>query len=234
MFTSFKKKIQEFNAGREYRKIIPEIHRVTQGMNAGELVDFVLSDEWKRFFWMIQIPSEIKWLVGQVEALRPKVIVEIGTRMGGTLFLFTKVADTSATIVSIDYPDGHGGGYPKSREGFYKSFAVSPQNLHLIKGDSHNSLTLQMLKNIINDRPIDFLFVDGDHSYNGVKMDYEMYGSLVRPGGIIAFHDNKPTNSNNWSGVIPFWKEIKKKTKASEFFGSEDEWGGMGIVEVTR
>ena len=35
----------------------------------------------------------------------------------------------------------------------------------------------------------DMIFVDGDHSYNGVKSDIERWGSKLRPGGIWAFHD---------------------------------------------
>ena len=39
------------------------------------------------------------------------------------------------------------------------------------------------------DELVDFLFIDGDHSLEGVKLDDEQYGQLVRSGGIIAFHD---------------------------------------------
>ena len=232
MLLNLKKAVNEFYASREYRNTIPIIHEKTRGMSAEKLVDFVLSDEWKRFFWMIQIPTEIKWLLNKVELMRPKVVVEIGTRMGGTLFLFAKVSTQDSTIVSIDFPDGHGGGYPKSREGFYKSFAQPNQQIHLLKADSHALVTSSQLKSILRGQPIDLLFLDGDHSYEGVKMDYEMYSPLVRPGGLVAFHDNKPTKSNEWSGVIPFWDEIKGKTNSSEFFGTEDEWGGMGIIEM--
>lgn len=232
MFQKIKSAIQEWNAAREYKRYIPVIHQLTQGLNAHALVDFVMNTEWKRFYWLIQIPSEIKWLLSQVEELKPKVVVEIGTRMGGTLFLFTKMAAHDAKVVSIDFPDGHGGGYKKSRECFYKSFAQPPQQLHLIKGDSHKPTTREALLTILNGKPIDFLFIDGDHSYEGVKLDYEMYGSLVRPGGIIAFHDNKPTSDNQWSGVIPFWEELEKQAQTSKFFGEEDSWGGMGVVNV--
>lgn len=36
---------------------------------------------------------------------------------------------------------------------------------------------------------IDFLFIDGDHSYDGVKSDWESYRSFMRPGAIVVFHD---------------------------------------------
>jgi len=233
MLSKLKKIINELNSSREYRNVIPMIHEKTKGLNADELVDFVLSDEWNRFFWMIQLPSEIKWLLNQVEQVKPRVVVEIGTRMGGTLFLFTKISSQDSTIVSIDFPDGHGGGYRKSREGFYRSFAQSRQQIHLLKADSHSPHTLSELKSILKGQRIDFLFLDGDHSYEGVKKDYEMYSPLVRTGGLVAFHDNKPTESNTWSGVIPFWKEMREKTNAAEFFGKEDQWGGMGIIEMS-
>jgi predicted O-methyltransferase YrrM len=35
----------------------------------------------------------------------------------------------------------------------------------------------------------DFLFIDGDHTYQGVKQDFQMYSPLVKKGGIVAFHD---------------------------------------------
>ncbi|MBR8834058.1 MAG: class I SAM-dependent methyltransferase [Stigonema ocellatum SAG 48.90 = DSM 106950] len=36
---------------------------------------------------------------------------------------------------------------------------------------------------------IDFLFIDGDHSYESVKKDWDLYSSLLKPGAIVAFHD---------------------------------------------
>jgi predicted O-methyltransferase YrrM len=44
----------------------------------------------------------------------------------------------------------------------------------------------------LKDNKVDFLFIDADHSYEGVKKDFEMYSPLVRKGGIIAFHDIIP------------------------------------------
>jgi predicted O-methyltransferase YrrM len=39
---------------------------------------------------------------------------------------------------------------------------------------------------------LDFLFIDGDHTYEGVKQDFEMYTPLVRKGGLVAMHDIVP------------------------------------------
>jgi predicted O-methyltransferase YrrM len=39
------------------------------------------------------------------------------------------------------------------------------------------------------DEPIDFLFIDGDHSYDGVKADVDAWFSKLKPGATVAFHD---------------------------------------------
>ena len=43
------------------------------------------------------------------------------------------------------------------------------------------------------DIKIDFLFIDGDHSYEGVKSDFELYSKILTPGGLIVIHDTHPT-----------------------------------------
>ena len=50
-------------------------------------------------------------------------------------------------------------------------------------------MNLKKIKEVLNNGKIDFLFIDADHSYKGVKKDFKMYSPLVRLGGIIAFRD---------------------------------------------
>jgi len=54
------------------------------------------------FIRPIQIREEIKNLLSILEKVKPKVILEIGTARGGTLFLFSNIADEKATLISID------------------------------------------------------------------------------------------------------------------------------------
>ena len=48
---------------------------------------------------------------------------------------------------------------------------------------------------IREDIQIDFLFIDGDHSYEGVKKDFDLYSNIITPKGMIVIHDTDPTYS---------------------------------------
>jgi predicted O-methyltransferase YrrM len=45
--------------------------------------------------------------------------------------------------------------------------------------------------------PVDFVFIDGDHSYEGLRGDWENWSSLIAPSGIIALHDSRSTADRN-------------------------------------
>ena len=48
---------------------------------------------------------------------------------------------------------------------------------------------------IREDIQIDFLFIDGDHSYEGVKKDFDLYSNIITTKGMIVIHDTDPTYS---------------------------------------
>jgi predicted O-methyltransferase YrrM len=177
----------------------------------------------------IQNKQEILSLLEMVRKLRPKVVMEIGTAQGGTLFMFSRVSDPSARIVSLDLPDGPGGGgYGEKRIPLCQAFALNGQKLELMRADSHDPKNLEKVKHWLKGEPIDFLFIDGDHSYAGAKLDFEMYGPLVRPGGIIAFHDIVFCPD-----VEKLWSEVKVGRKVEEFIGKEGAGPfGIGVVHV--
>jgi MMP 1-O-methyltransferase len=43
------------------------------------------------------------------------------------------------------------------------------------------------------DRPVDLVFIDGDHSEDGVRTDWEDWHGFVEPGGAVVFHDARAT-----------------------------------------
>jgi len=120
-----------------------------------------------------QVREEILELLKILIQYKPKNILEIGTSRGGTLFLFSRLASTNAIIISIDLPGGpFGGGYPVWKIPIYRSLVLPGQKLSLIRKDSHDLKTLKIVKEILGGKKLDFLFIDGDHTYKGVKMDF--------------------------------------------------------------
>ena len=61
----------------------------------------------------------------------------------------------------------------------YKSFVDKKKKIHIIRADSHNGKTLLKIKKILKGQKLDFILIDVDHKYKGVKKDFEMYSSLM-------------------------------------------------------
>ena len=199
-----------------------------------EIFKFInINKYWGDFFSPMQVPAEILKLLKITSKKKPSMIMEIGTARGGTLFCLAKIATADALLISIDLPRGEfGGGYGLLRKTFYQSFASKKQKLFLLREDSHKTETLTKVKNIMQStKPnelLDFLLIDGDHSYEGVKKDFEMYHHLVKPDGLIVFHDIVPGSPLGVGGVQFFWEEVKKDYQYEEIV---DNWkqGGLGL-----
>jgi predicted O-methyltransferase YrrM len=182
----------------------------------------------------LQSQFEIGELYQAVLAHKPKVVVEIGTCHGGTLYLWCQAADPSATLISIDLPEGEfGGGYPACRADFYRGFATGSQQVHLLRADSHSPDTARRVQELLGEQTIDFLFIDGDHTYAGVKQDFELYSPLVSKDGLIALHDIAPRPDEPRIEVWRFWNELKERAPAAKEWLDTTPNGrriGIGLV----
>lgn len=188
------------------------------------------------FPWISISPSQVKEEITELLKIlairKSKCVLEIGTARGGTLFLFARVSSPDALIISIDLPGGRfGGGYPEWRVPLYKSFAIHNQKISFIRENSHDFSTLKMIEKMLEGRKLDFLFIDGDHTYDGVKKDFEMYSDLVGQGGIIAFHDIVPGPPESVGDVPRFWSEIKHSFSYVELVKNWKQGGyGIGVI----
>ena len=57
---------------------------------------------------------------------------------------------------------------------------------------------------------VDFIFIDGDHSYDGLRGDWEAWSPLIVPGGCVALHDSRSTPDNNIedAGSVIFTRDV--------------------------
>lgn len=180
----------------------------------------------------LQIRSEVVRFLEVVRKEKPKTLVEIGTAKGGTLLLLCRVVSPEATIISIDLPQGpYGGGYPAWAAPFYRAFARRTQKIHLLRANSHTEETRDRLRAILNGQTIDFLFIDGDHTYPGARQDFELYSPLVTPGGMIGFHDIAPNSPSEEYGVPQIWTEVKSGCRNEEMIEDLRQRGyGIGLL----
>lgn len=89
------------------------------------------------------------------------------------------------------------------------------------------------MKSILKDRQIDFLFIDGDHTYEGVKKDFHMYSPLVRKGGIVALHDICSGPPEMAGAANKFWNEVKRGYIHKEIVNRSDQEGyGIGVLYI--
>lgn len=183
-----------------------------------------------------QKPAELESLIALLRERQPRTVVEIGTHQGGTLFALCQVAHPEAMLVSIDLPGGMwGGGYSRRDARRFRRYAQPGQKLHTLRRDSQKPRTLKKLRSLLDGRGIDFLLIDGDHSYEGVKRDWEIYEPLVEPGGLIAFHDIIDHPKETLVEVDRFWNELTVELRTVEFTDpghdrGQGPWGGIGVV----
>lgn len=231
-------KVINFLAGNKLKKIGNTIKSVTDLVDLSFSFNFSLNKsiffDYKVKLSPLQNRAEIIKLLNLIRIKRPKVILEIGTSFGGTLYMIAKVSSNNALLISMDLPEvggPFGGGYYSYRIPFLKSFRNGKQKIVLLRRNSHDLDTFVLIKKILNTREIDILFIDGDHSYAGVKSDFEKYKSLVKQQGIVIFHDIVPGDEDKTGGVPVFWTELQDKYKTYEIVSSWKQGGyGIGIL----
>jgi predicted O-methyltransferase YrrM len=69
------------------------------------------------------------------------------------------------------------------------------------------------------DQTYNFVFIDGDHSYEGVKADFELYSPMLEPGGYLVFDDYR---RKDWPEIEQFVDEVVQQ--ATQFEGVGAMW----------
>jgi len=162
----------------------------------------------------------------------PKRILEIGTGRGGSTYFLTKVGGENSLVVTVDTE-------PIAKQ-FVDLYRRCPnQKIHSLIGASDDPATLKKVERIFGKEPLDLLYIDGDHSYDGVKKDFELYKEFCGEKTIICFHDivpdhgvSKGIQGEAYSGeVYKFWSELKKEHQHAEFVEAADQDGfGIGVL----
>ncbi len=161
-----------------------------------------------------------------VRNFKPEVIVELGTHKGTSLWSFAqavKDGEINSEISAVDTWQG------EKHAGFYGEEVF--EGVKKIQQKYYPDLKINLVRKTFDkaltdfaDQSIDLLHIDGLHTYEAVKHDFESWLPKVKKDGVIMFHD--VFVSENDFGVYKFWEELKKKYKSVEFHHSF----GLGVI----
>jgi cephalosporin hydroxylase len=173
-----------------------------------------------------------------------KHVLEIGTWQGTSALLWAMmVAPENGRVWCCDLSFSYGSFYsnlngktytqPMYRDTVYQKYVTE------LQGDSHDPKFIERVSKEVGLTPLDFMFIDGDHTYEGVRADFINFHPFVKTGGYIAFHDilDTPWHRQVGCNVKPLWDELKTKFEFWEFvdnneylcFGSPNPSKSMGI-----
>jgi len=147
-----------------------------------------------------------------INTINPKVIVDIGTYLGGSACLWRDTF-TPDILITIDIMQRIPG----------------MEGVEFLLGNSKDAETVGRATSLLKGRKIDFLFIDGDHAYEGVKRDFELYSPMVRDRGIIMFHD--VIYHTDVDDVPSFWKEVKRNY---DYIEIAQNFNTTGIGLITK
>jgi hypothetical protein len=170
--------------------------------------------------WLEHIPFMF-WITN---ALKPKLFVELGVHYGVSFFAFCQAVVrfglTSKAIAIDNWIGDKQAGYFENNvfEDFIKNLNSYSSMASYIRADFDKALIE------IKNESVDFAHIDGFHSYEAVKSDFENIFPKLKSNAVLLFHDTHEKAEGY--GVYRFWDEIKGKYYTREFsFGH-----GLGIA----
>jgi GT2 family glycosyltransferase len=173
--------------------------------------------------WVGHIPFAF-WLI---KALRPEVFVELGTHSGNSYFAFCQ-AIASLTSAARAYAvdtwagDEHAGHYGEDVFAGVQRFNTE----HFLQFSTLLRTTFDGARDYFPDGQVDLLHIDGLHSYDAVKHDFERWQSALSTRAVVLFHDINVRERE--FGVWRLWDELRQSYPHFEFIHSN----GLGVLGV--
>lgn len=166
-----------------------------------------------------------KFAYDLVTAIRPESIVELGAFVGASLFAFAQgIKDsrlkTSLTAIDTWVGDEHAGYYGDGVYQFVQDVSsrlFAEQKIKLLRK------TFLEARQDVPDNSVTILHIDGLHTYEAVKEDFETWLCKVAPHGIVLFHD---VATDKDYGSVTYWRELSTRYPSLTFYHSH----GLGVL----
>lgn len=199
-------------------------------VNIEKLVEYHIKDFLIEPTLFQQVYEEITTFAYWLKGFAPHNILEIGFK-GSSFHIMSQLS--TGKKVAVDLED--------NGRTIWSHYMMYDEDFKLFIADSQTEETRDKVKEFCPQ--YDLIFIDGDHSYNGVKRDFELYQKLLSPRGVIIFHDIDPNHifkgDKGGGEVYQFWKDISYGSKTNIItlkssgkitcFGEKEHFGGIGI-----
>jgi predicted O-methyltransferase YrrM len=175
---------------------------------------------------LLQQKEELRGAWEAVKAANCKSFLEIGTRNGGSLYVLAQALPPGSLIAALDRVER------KSDEiltrQVLEALGTKGYNTGYIIADSTHAEAIDAADEY---GPYDLVHIDGDHSWDGARNDWDHYGKKAKK--ICLFHDiiwvgpgTPPPN------VVDFWRRIAATDRPTEEYRDEGSKMGIGLVRM--
>lgn len=159
---------------------------------------------------------------------KPAIIVELGSHWGHSYFTFCQAVKESSLTTQCYAVDTWQG---DEHAGNYGDEVYAHANAHNKANYANFSNLLRMTfdeaLNHIADSSVDLLHIDGLHTYEAVKHDFDTWLPKLAPGAVVLFHDTNVRERE--FGVWKLWEELKRRYPNNlEFLHSH----GLGVLQL--
>jgi predicted O-methyltransferase YrrM len=198
-------------------------------VNIEELINYHVKDFLIEPTLFQQVYEEITTFGYWLKGFQANNILEIGFK-GSSFHIMSQLS--TGKKVAVDYED-------KGRT-IWSHYMMYGEDFKLFIADSQTEETRDKVKEFCPE--YDLIFIDGDHSYEGVRRDFELYQELLSPRGYIVFHDIDPDHifrDGAGGQVYKFWQDLSygsktnivtiKSSGKTTCFGQKEHFGGIGI-----
>lgn len=182
-----------------------------------------------------QDPGELRRFIDLLISRGVRSYCEIGARHGDTFHAVMSSLPVGSFGVAVDMPDGAWGksGTDKALSRAADDLRKRGYDIEVVIGDSHSRAVQDKVRAF---GPFDALFIDADHTLDGVKTDWLAYKDMSR---IVAFHDINGEGQTDKARGLPIevhklWRDLRQKYCHVEFVNPAAKFGiGALFVKET-
>lgn len=188
------------------------------------------------FFEPSLLPLESAWIghipfaAWVIAAAQPRVVVELGTHSGASFSAFCDAAKRFKLRDTRCYAVDTWTGDPQA--GFYSEEVYQSLSRHVVAQFGEMAVLKRMsfdaARDDFADGSIDLLHIDGLHTYEAVRHDFETWQRKLSPRGVVLFHDINERQAS--FGVWRYWAELTAEFPGFEFLHSH----GLGVLSVGK